>query len=272
MGTGALTGKWALVTGSTRGLGRTSAEWLAREGASIIVSGRDEAPVAESVAAITAIGVDAIGITADLSDYREAHQLAEAVLAAVPQVEILVNNAGMSIRGDFWDVTDEEWEYQVNVNVRSPYILAQHMARHMIERAIRGRIVNISTIGVHACHKDAAVYNLAKAGVEAMTRNMAFELGPYGISVNCVAPGNIAIRPGTEEQPWFADAARAIPYGRVGNADDIAAAVRFFCLPESGFTTGQTLLVDGAHDSYLTEVMPPKGEAGPQPKPVNLRQ
>ncbi len=111
---------------------------------------------------------------------------------------------------------------------------------------------------MHACHKDAAVYNLAKAGVEAMTRNMAFELGPYGISVNCVAPGNIAIRPGRTEQPWFADAARAIPYGRVGEAEDIAAAVKFFCLPESGFTTGQTLLVDGAHDSYLNERMPAK--------------
>jgi len=272
MSTGALSGKWALVTGSTRGLGRTTAEWLAREGASIIVSGRDEEPVADSVAAIEQLGVDAIGITADLSDHQDAHQLAEAAIAAVPQVDILVNNAGMSIRGNFWDVTDEEWEYQVNVNVRSPYILAQHVARHMIERTIRGRIVNISTIGVHACHKDAAVYNLAKAGVEAMTRNMAFELGPYGISVNCVAPGNIAIRPGTTEQPWFEDAARAIPYGRVGQAEDIAAAVKFFCLPETGFTTGQTLLVDGAHDSYLTEVMPKSGEAGPMPKAVDIRR
>jgi NAD(P)-dependent dehydrogenase (short-subunit alcohol dehydrogenase family) len=253
---GALAGKWALVTGSTRGLGRTIAEWLAKEGASIIVSGRDEEPVAESVAAIKAIGPDAIGMTADLADHAEAHRLAEDALAAVSQIDILVNNAGMSIRGNFWDVTDDEWEYQVNVNVRSPYILAQHMAKQMIDKGIRGRIVNISTIGVHACHKDAAVYNLAKAGVEAMTRNMAFELGPYGISVNCVAPGNIAIRPGQTEQPWFADAARAIPYGRIGHAEDIAAAVKFFCLPESGFTTGQTLLVDGAHDSYLPERIP----------------
>ena len=193
---GVLAGKWALVTGSTRGLGRTMAEWLAKEGAAIIVSGRDEDPVAESVAAITAIGPEAIGITADLSVHAEAHRLAQDALAAVPRIDILVNNAGMSIRGNFWDVTDDEWDYQVNVNVRSPYILAQHISKQMIDKEIRGRIVNISTIGVHACHKDAAVYNLAKAGVEAMTRNMAFELGPYGISVNCVAPGNIAIRPG----------------------------------------------------------------------------
>jgi NAD(P)-dependent dehydrogenase (short-subunit alcohol dehydrogenase family) len=253
---GALAGKWALVTGSTRGLGRTIAEWLAKEGAAIIVSGRDADPVAESVAAITAIGPEAIGITADLSNHAEAHRLAGEAFAAVPQIDILVNNAGMSIRGNFWDVTDDEWDYQVNVNVRSPYVLAQHVAKQMMDKRIRGRIVNISTIGVHACHKDAAVYNLATAGVEAMTRNMAFELGPYGISVNCVAPGNIAIRPGQAEQSWFADATRAIPYGRLGHAEDIAAAVKFFCLPESGFTTGQTLLVDGAHDSYLPERIP----------------
>jgi NAD(P)-dependent dehydrogenase (short-subunit alcohol dehydrogenase family) len=255
---GALSGKWALVTGSTRGLGRTMAEWLAREGASIVVSGREDDAVADTVAAVKAIGPDAIGISADLAIVSEAHRLGDAAIAAVPQLDILVNNAGMSIRGHFWDVTDDDWDYQVNVNVRSPYILAQHAARHMIDRGIKGRIVNISTIGVHSCHKDAAVYNLAKASVEAMTKNMAFELGPYGISVNCVAPGNIALRPGTREEPWFERAANAIPYGRVGNSEDIAAAVRFFCLPETGFTTGQTLLVDGAHNSYLTEMMPGK--------------
>jgi NAD(P)-dependent dehydrogenase (short-subunit alcohol dehydrogenase family) len=271
MAAASLSGKWALVTGSTRGLGRTTAEWLAREGASIVVSGREVDAVEDSVQAIKALGVDAIGIPADLSVVAEAHRLAGETIAAVPALDILVNNAGMSIRGHFWDVTDDDWEYQINVNVRSPYILAQHAAKHMIACDTRGRIVNISTIGVHSCHKDAAVYNLAKAGVEGMTKNMAFELGPYGISVNCVAPGNIALRPGTTEEPWFEAAARAIPYGRVGNSDDIAAAVRFFCSPEAAFTTGQTLLVDGAHNSYLNEMLPtavndPAGIINPQSK------
>ena len=215
--------------------------------------------MARSVRLIKAIGPEAIGFTADLARDDEAHRLAEAARAVIPQIDILVNNAGMSIRENFWDVSDDDWDYQVNVNVRSPFILAQRIARQMIERQIAGRIVNISTIGVHACHKDAVVYNLAKGGVETMTRNMAFELGPYGISVNCVAPGNIAVRPGSPEADWMVAAAGAIPYGRVGHAEDIAAAVRFFCLPESGFTTGQTLLVDGAHNSYLNELMPFRG-------------
>jgi NAD(P)-dependent dehydrogenase (short-subunit alcohol dehydrogenase family) len=256
MASGRLAGKTALVTGSTRGLGRTMAEWLAKEGANIIVSGRDETPVQAAVEGIKALGVDATGIPADLARIEDAHRLAEEAQKRVPKIDILVNNAGMSTRKSFWDYTDEDWDYQVNVNVRSPFILAQQLAKHFMEHRTRGRIVNISTIGVHACHADAAIYNLAKAGVETMTQNMAFELAPYGISVNCVAPGNMADRPGTKQEAWWGPAARMIPFGRVGTADDIAAAVLFFCLPESEFTTGQTLLVDGGHDSYLAGVWP----------------
>jgi NAD(P)-dependent dehydrogenase (short-subunit alcohol dehydrogenase family) len=253
MTTGKLAGKTALVTGSTRGLGRTMAEWLANEGASIIVSGRDAEPVQASVDAVKAYGVEAIGIPADLAIYEEAHRLADAALNAVGQIDILVNNAGMSTRKSFWEYADADWEYQVNVNVRSPFILAQEVAKQFIEKEIRGRIVNISTIGARACHTDALVYDSAKGAVEVMTRNMAYELGPYGISVNCVAPGNIADRPGNEYAEWWDQGAKKIPLGRIGKADDIAAAVLFFCLPETSFTTGQTLLVDGAHDSYLPE-------------------
>ncbi|MGH2533322.1 MAG: SDR family NAD(P)-dependent oxidoreductase [Thermomicrobiales bacterium] len=253
VGRGRLAGKTALVTGSTRGLGRTTAEWLAQEGAAIVVSGRDAGPVAESVAAMQALGVDSFGISADLARVDEAHRLAHETLARVERLDILVNNAGMSLRGNFWDVTDAEWDEQVNVNLRTPFILAQHAAKHMIARRIRGRIVNVSTIGAHSCHKDGCVYDAVKGAVEVMTRNMAYELGPHGVSVNCVIPGNIAERPGNQPAERKDVYARRIPFGRVGRAEDIAAAVRFFCLPESEFTTGQSLLVDGAHNSYLPE-------------------
>jgi NAD(P)-dependent dehydrogenase (short-subunit alcohol dehydrogenase family) len=250
---GRLAGKVALVTGSTRGLGRTIAEWLAHEGADIVVSGRKDEDVQQSVSAMREIGVESFGIAADLSIVSEAHRLAEETLAQVDHLDILVNNAGMSILEDFWKVSDENWDYQVNVNLRSPYILAQHAASHMIDRGIRGRIVNISTIGVHRCHLDRAVYNLAKGAVETMTRNMGFELGKYGISVNCVAPGAMAKRPGQPEDPEaWERTAKFIPVGSVGTAEDIAYAVCFFCLPESEFVTGQTLLVTGAHESYLS--------------------
>jgi NAD(P)-dependent dehydrogenase (short-subunit alcohol dehydrogenase family) len=249
-----LASQTALVTGSTRGIGRTIAEWLALEGANIVVSGRERDAVEQSAAAMRALGVEAWGVPADLARVREAHSLAEVTLSLIPRLDILVNNAGMSIRGHFWEVSDGEWEEQVNVNFRSPFVLAQHAAQHMIERGGGGRIVNISTIGAHTVHKDAAVYDSAKGAVEVMTKNFAYELAPHGISVNCVIPGAIADRPGAPPRPEaWARALRNIPSGRLGRAEDIAAAVRFFCLPETEFTTGQSLLVDGGHSLYLHE-------------------
>jgi NAD(P)-dependent dehydrogenase (short-subunit alcohol dehydrogenase family) len=251
---GRLAGQTALVTGSTRGIGRTIAEWLAREGANVVVHGRQPGAVAAAAAAIAGLGVESFGIDADLARVGEAHRLAEQTLARVGRLDILVNNAGMSIRGPFWEVSDADWEYQVNVNYRSPFILAQHAARHMRANKIAGRIVNTSTVGAQRCHKDAAVYDSAKGAVETMTRNMAFELGGDGITVNCVIPGPIADRPGAGERRAFWDAlVPNVPVGRVGAAADVAAAVLFFCLPEAAFTTGQSLLIDGGYAAALPE-------------------
>jgi NAD(P)-dependent dehydrogenase (short-subunit alcohol dehydrogenase family) len=124
----------------------------------------------------------------------------------------------------------------------------------MIARGGGGRVVNISTIGAHALHNGAAVFDSAKGAVEVMTRNFAYEPAPHGISVYCVIPGAIADRPGAPLRPEAsARALDNIPSGRLGRAEDIAAAVRFFCLPETEFTTGQSLLVDGDHSLYLHE-------------------
>lgn len=255
-GYGRLAGKNALVTGSTRGLGRTIAEWLAREGANIIVSGREQADVDASVEAMRALGVESWGIPADLSLVADAHALAQAALETVDTLDIVVNNAGMSISQDFWKVSDADWDYEMNVNVRSPFIICQHAARSWIEHGVRGRVVNVSTIGVFKGHRDKMVYNIAKSGVQTLTRNMSFELGSHGITVNCVAPGAVPDKPGTENHVSPESRERIkeiIPTGRYGRAEDIASAVVFFCLPESEWTTGQTLLVDGAHISSLKE-------------------
>ena len=251
-GRGRLAGRAALVTGSTRGLGRTIAEWLVREGARVVVSGREEAAVRAATDELRALGGDALGIAADLARPDEAHRLATATLAAVGRLDLLVNNAGMSRRAPFWEVDDADWDYQINVNLRAPFILAQHAARRMIEHGAGGRIVNVSSVLARAPQPDCAPYSAAKGGIESLTRNLAYELAPHGIAVNCVAPGAIDERPGAIlDRAAAARAAGDIPVGRVGRAEDIAAAVLFFCLPESAFTTGQTLLIDGAHHGYL---------------------
>lgn len=251
-GSDRLAGKTALITGSTRGIGRTIAERLGREGATVIVTGRQAADVETAVSDLTALGIAASGLAADLSRPEEAHRLGEEAIARAGRLDILVNNAGMSIRSPFWEVSDDDWTYQVTINYRTPFILAQHAARHMRAHNLRGRIINTSTVGAHRCHWDAAVYDSAKAAVEAMTRNMAFELGPDGITVNCVIPGPIGDRPGAgAESPFWGDIVRNVPVGRIGSAADVAAAVVFFALPESSFTTGQSLLIDGGYAAPL---------------------
>lgn len=250
-----LAGKRALVTGSTRGLGRTMAESLAKEGVSIYVTGREQSAIDDSIRAIRALDVEAWGSPADLSLPAEVHALAERALAEAGPFDILVNNAGMSLPRPFWEATDETWDIEINTNVRAPFILTQHISKSMVEHAIQGRIVNVSTIGVFAAHKQQAVYDIAKGGVQALTRCMAYELGPYGITTNCVAPGAVAERPGVPPEHLQEDVIKQwgknIPMGRVGKAEDIAWAVVSFCLPEAQWVTGQTLLVDGGHISYL---------------------
>ncbi len=249
-----LAGKVALVTGSTRGIGRIIAETLAIEGADLIVTGRDMRDVSRTIDELRPLTGNVWGLAADLSRVEEAHRLATEAIALVPRLDILVNNAGMSRHTPFWEVSDEQWEEQVNVNYRSSFILAQHAARQMRANALRGRIVNTSTIGAHQCHAATAVYDSAKSAVEAMTRNMAWELGLDGITVNCVVPGPIGDRPGaSESRALWNGILPYVPAGRVGSAGDVANAVLFFCLPESSFVTGQTLHVDGGYGAGLPE-------------------
>lgn len=251
-----LAGKRALVTGSTRGLGRTTAEWLAREGASVFVHGRKQEDVDRTIEEMRALGVEVWGAPADLSSVEATHELATTALEMAGPIDILVNNAGMSIGQHFTEVSDAQWDEQVNTNMRAPFILSQHLSRAMIANGIRGRIVNISTIGVYAAHKQTMVYDMAKGGIQAMTRAMAFELGRHGINANCIAPGAVVDRPGAEQEgdsPVARIWNEKIPVGRLGRAEDIAATVIFFCLPETEWITGQTLLVDGGHISYLRE-------------------
>jgi NAD(P)-dependent dehydrogenase (short-subunit alcohol dehydrogenase family) len=251
---GRLAGRTALVTGATRGIGRTIAEWLASAGAALYLSGTHEEDVASAVHDLRAAGAIADGAAADLSRPEEAHALGGRALEAGGRIDILVNNAGMSTRAHSWTVSDADWSYQLDVNLRAPFILGQYATRDMIARGQGGRIVNISTVGAQHGFRDAAAYNAAKAGIEGLTRQHATELGPYGITVNAVAPGAVMDRPGAEDEPELRRRSEAvIPLGRVGRSEDIAAAVLFLCLPEAGWITGQVLTVDGGQTAYFSD-------------------
>jgi len=250
-----LAGEVAVITGGASGIGRGTALAMARAGANIVVHGMEAELIEPAVELMRQHGIEAWGMAADLSRTEEMDRLATDVLERGPHLDILVNNAGSARRrAHFWEISHEDAEWTMNVNWGATFVLSQHVARQMMERKIRGRIVNISTIGAHYNHRDALVYNAAKAAIEATTRNMAYELGPYGITVNCVVPGAISERPGSTFDPVrAAPYIRHIPVGRIGRAEDISAVVRFFCLPESSFISGEALLVSGAHDTYLPE-------------------
>ncbi len=244
-------GKRALVTGATRGLGRTIAEWLAREGAGVFISGRNQEDIDRALGELEQHGSMMSGAPADLADVAQVRQLAATALATGP-FDILVNNAGFSNPQPFLNVTDGDWEAEMNVNARAPFVLGQLIGAAMIEAGIKGRIVNISTVGAYAAHPRQMVYDMAKAAIIAMTRNMAFELGPHGITVNCVAPGAVPDRPGFDMANYEATNF-GNPLNLVGTADDIANAVCFFCDDASKWVTGQTLLVDGGLIGHIRE-------------------
>lgn len=244
--------KRAFVTGATRGLGRTIAEWLARDGADVFISGRDQADINRAIGELAAFGTRITGAPADLEDMVEIRQLAETALETAGPFDILVNNAGFSIPQPFLDVTDTDWDAEMAVNARAPFVLGQEIAKAMIAADVKGRIVNISTVGAYAAHPQQMVYDMAKAAIIAMTRNMAHELGPHGITVNCVAPGAVPDRPGND-MSGYDPTQLPTPLNQFGSADDIANAVCFFCQDESSWVTGQTLLVDGGLVGHIGE-------------------
>ncbi|HYF95658.1 MAG TPA: SDR family oxidoreductase [Symbiobacteriaceae bacterium] len=247
--------KYALVTGSTKGLGQRIAVALAREGATVAVTGlEDPTRVLDAVA--SAGGRAKYVGRFDLRSRSEVLALWDAVASRFPRVDILVNNAGYSLPRPFWEVTPQELGDQMAVNFEAAFLLAQAAARQMIRHG-GGRVVNISTSGAQQTHGDRVIYNAAKAAQEAMTQSLASEGGRYGILCNAVAPGPIANEPDQLQINASTLARRrSVPLGRVGEPEDIAEAVLFFCLPESKYITGQVLLVDGGRSAQLPRINP----------------
>jgi 3-oxoacyl-[acyl-carrier protein] reductase len=236
-----LEGKVALVTGGSRGIGAAISRELGRAGARVAVNYRSGKDAAEEVA--SEIGGIALG--ANVGDPGEAKDLIERVESELGDVDVLVNNAGITRDTLIARMSDEEWEEVIETNLRGTFNTCRAVARKMLRRR-SGSIVNLtSVVGIHG-NPGQANYAASKAGIIGLTKALARELGSRGVRVNAIAPGYITTELTdvlTEEQTGLI--LGNTPLGRLGAPDDVAAAVRFLCSDEAAFITGDVLLVDG---------------------------
>jgi 3-oxoacyl-[acyl-carrier protein] reductase len=242
-----LQGKTAIVTGASGGLGLGISLALAEEGCNVAVNYLDDLPGAESTTeSLRALGVSAFPVQADVGSSSQVQKMFETVLARTARIDILVNNAGVQAWTPLLDMTEQDWDWVIRTNLKGCFLCTQYAARHMREHSA-GVIVNIGSGSNKVPFPNLAAYTASKGGIEMFTKSAAVELGPYGIRVNCVAPGAIEVERTKREAANFSEGwAKITPLRRIGLPRDVGDAVVFLCSDEAAFISGQTLWVDGA--------------------------
>lgn len=236
----------ALVTGSSGGIGRGIALRLAGEGYRVLVNYfRDRAGAVQTVDMIRQAGGQAICLEADVGDVEQVDRMFDRSAAEYGPMGVLVNNAGVQTWKALLELEVEEWDRTIRTNLRGTFLCTRKAAAQM-QAAGAGRIINLGSGSNRIAFPRLVDYTASKGGIEMFTKVAAVELGPMGITVNCVAPGATEIERTRRESPDYAATWSAVtPLGRVAQVEDIAAAVTFLAGPEASFITGQTLFVDG---------------------------
>ncbi len=244
-----LKGKIAVVTGAGQGIGRGIAEVFAKEGADVVINDiKLDARTEEVTALVTKLGRRAIAVQGDVSKRSDLERLFDEAWTRLGPVDILVNNAGIETIVPFTELTDQQWEDVVHINLKGGWMASQILCKRLIAEGRKGSIVNIGSIQAGRVLPGRTHYAPSKLAIEALTRNMSAEVGPYGIRVNCVHPGLVD----TPMTSWVMQNKEILPHiieqislHRPGKPSDIGNAVAFFASDEADYITGQSIYVDG---------------------------
>lgn len=255
-----LTGRVAMVTGCSRGLGQTFARALAAAGADLIVTSRRAEDLEAFADEIRATGRRCFPVACDVRDYDSIQSAVAAGHAEYGKIDILVNNAGCNVRKPAIDVTWDDWNLILDTNLRGSFFVAQAVARHMIAAGY-GRIVNIGSVTSVAGYAGLGPYGASRGGIKQLTMSLADDWGVHGITVNCLAPGWFKTAQNAvmyENEEWVEYLTDRIPLKRPGKMDDLEGSIVFLASDASAYVTGQTLLVDGGISGGATRALPKK--------------
>ena len=243
-----LDGRRALITGGAKGLGQVMATALAQAGAEVAIVSRTLAECEATAAAITqATGRRAVAIAADVTQKDEVKRLADAAQAELGPIDILINNAGINVRGAIHELCEADWDDVVAINLKAPFLCAQAFGPGMCERGW-GRVINMGSILSVIGIPGRAPYASAKAGLLNLTRVLALEWATQGVTVNAICPGPFATdmnKPLLEDPAKYQAFVQKIPMGRWGELDEIAGLAVYLASPASSFMTGSALFIDG---------------------------
>ena len=243
-----LSGRIAIVTGGSSGIGHEIAKTLARKGARVAISNRRKEEGERAARAITEMGGEALAVPADVSQKKSVEEMVQKVLKQFGRIDILVNSAGINIRKSALDFDESDWDQVIDINLKGTFLTCQAVGRIMVEQK-RGKIINISSAVEKIGMEMRIAYCASKGGVSQLTKSLAIEWAPYGVNVNAVGPGftrTALLVKLIEQDPTFVPMVqRRVPLGRLGLPEEVASVVLLLASDAGDYITGQTFFVDG---------------------------